>query len=95
MTFPDQGLFRISVFSGLSNLCDFAGLDKEEDQRVLLVWKDALGQSTLSRVMDLISLFPFSLFDSHTLSWWTADYHWVPLKGLGIRSLHSGKPLTS
>lgn len=94
-------LFRISVFSGsvplsrLSNLYDSAGLDKEEDQRVLLVWKDALGQSTLSRVIDLISLSSFSLFDSHTLSWWTAGYHWVPLKGLETRSLHSGKPLTS
>ena len=34
-------------------------------------------------------------FDSHALSWWTADYHWVPLKGLETRSLHSGKPLIS
>ena len=83
------------MFSGTSNLYNSAGLDKEEDQGVLLVWKDALGQSILNRVMDLISLSSFSLFDSHTLSWWTADYHWVPLKGLETRSLHFGKPLTS
>jgi hypothetical protein len=57
-----------------------------------VVWKDALGQRISSGVIDLISLSFFSYFDSHTLSWWTEDYHWVPLKGLETRSLHSGKP---